>query len=111
MRLLSENEQLHNKELMSDAVVNKFQMAIYEEEAIQPGISCCYPFKKGKIRRTRFNSITWLVQNITVSAFRRYLIFFYTQAGFSTSITFAFLSSNMLLVCLVLYLFGSCLKN
>lgn len=90
MRLLSENEHLPNKELMADAMVDKIHMTIREEEALSSGISYFDAFKKNNLRRTRITCFTWLVQNITGSAFMGYSTYFYQNAGLSTSNSFTF---------------------
>lgn len=90
MRLLSENEHLPNKEIMADAIVDKINMTLREEEALQSGISYFDAFKKENIRRTRVTCFTWLVQNITGSAFMGYSTYFYINAGLSTSMSFTF---------------------
>lgn len=90
MRLLSENEHLPNKELMANAMVDKIHMTIREEEAEQAGISYFDAFKKTNWRRTRVTCVTWLVQNVTGSAFMGYSTYFYKQAGLSTSMSFTF---------------------
>lgn len=90
MRLLTENEHLPNKEYMADAMVDKIKMTLEEERALTEGISYLDCFKKGNIRRTRVACMTWLVQNITGSAFMGYSTYFYLQAGLSTSNSFTF---------------------
>lgn len=90
MRLLSENEHLPNKEFMADAMVDKMKMTIKEEKAATEGYSYFDCFKKTNLRRTRVACMTWLVQNITGSAFMGYSTYFYQQAGLSTSNSFTF---------------------
>lgn len=90
MRLLTENEQLPNKEIMAEAMVDKIHMTIREEEAEQSGISYFDAFKKSNLRRTRVTCFTWLIQNITGSAFMGFSTYFYEQAGLSTSNAFTF---------------------
>lgn len=90
MRLLTENEKLPNKEIMADAMVDKIHMTIREEEAEQSGISYFDAFKKSNLRRTRLTCFTWLIQNITGSAFMGFSTYFYEQAGLSTSNAFTF---------------------
>lgn len=90
MRLLTENEHLPNKEFMADAMVDKIRMTIQEEKSLTEGISYLDCFKKTNLRRTRVTCMTWLVQNITGSAFMGYSTYFYQQAGLSTSNSFTF---------------------
>lgn len=90
MRLLSENEHLPNKEFMADAMVDKIKMTIKEEQAMSEGISYLDCFKNGNFRRTRIACMTWLIQNITGSAFMGYSTYFYQQAGLSVSNAFTF---------------------
>lgn len=90
MRLLTENDQLPNKEFMADAMVDKIKMTIKEEQAVSKGISYLDCFKKENLRRTRIASMTWLIQNITGSAFMGYSTYFYQQAGLSVSNAFTF---------------------
>lgn len=90
MRLLSENEHLPNKDVMANAMLDKMKMTIKEEQTVTSGITYADCFKKGNMRRTRVTCITWLVQNITGSAFMGYSTYFYTQAGLSTSNAFTF---------------------
>lgn len=90
MRLLTENEHLPNKEFLADAMVDKIKMTIMEEKAATEGISYFDCFKKTNFRRTRVACMTWLVQNITGSAFMGYSTYFYQQAGLSTSNSFTF---------------------
>lgn len=89
-RLLSESESLPDKLVMAQAMVDKMKLTIKEEEAISAGVSFRDCFKKKNIRRTRIACVTWLVQNITGSAFMGYSTYFYLQAGLSTSMSFTF---------------------
>ncbi|PVH15251.1 uncharacterized protein CXQ87_003089 [Candidozyma duobushaemuli] len=89
-RLLTENEHLPDKSVMSQAMVDKIKLTIKEEEAISAGVSFKDCFKKKNIRRTRISCLTWLMQNITGSAFMGYSTYFYLQAGLSTSMSFTF---------------------
>ncbi|KAF7999520.1 hypothetical protein HF325_006196 [Metschnikowia pulcherrima] len=90
MRLLSENEHTPDKEILANAMVDKMKMTIKEEAAVQEGISYWDAFKPQNIRRTRVTCFTWLVQNITGSAFMGYSTYFYVNAGLSTSNSFTF---------------------
>lgn len=90
MRLLTENEHLPNKEFMADAMVDKIKFTLEEEKALTEGVTYLDCFKKGNMRRTRVACLTWLVQNITGSAFMGYSTYFYEQAGLSTSNSFSF---------------------
>ncbi|OBA22270.1 sugar transporter [Metschnikowia bicuspidata var. bicuspidata NRRL YB-4993] len=90
MRLLSENENTPDKEILANAMVDKMLMTIKEEAAVQEGISYFDAFKPNNWRRTRVTCMTWLVQNITGSAFMGYSTYFYLNAGLSTSNSFTF---------------------
>lgn len=89
-RLLTENEHLPDKEVMAQAMVDKMKLTIKEEKALTAGISFLDCFNKKNIRRTRIACVTWLMQNITGSAFMGYSTYFYIQAGLSTSMSFTF---------------------
>lgn len=89
-RLLTENEHLPDKQVMSQAMVDKMKLTIKEEDAISAGVSFRDCFKRKNIRRTRISCITWLMQNITGSAFMGYSTYFYLQAGLSTNMSFTF---------------------
>lgn len=90
MRLLTEHENLPDKEILASAMVDKMQMTIKEEESLSAGISYWDAFTPKNFRRTRVTCITWLVQNITGSAFMGYSTYFYQQAGLATSMAFTF---------------------
>lgn len=90
MRLLSESEHMPDKEVLANAMVDKMQITIQEEKALLAGIQYWDAFKKKNFRRTRITCVTWLVQNITGSAFMGYSTYFYQNAGLSTSNAFTF---------------------
>lgn len=90
LRLLSESEHMPHKDIVVNAMVDKIKMTIREETNNASGVSYWDCFKKENRRRTRVACITWLVQNITGSAFMGYSTYFYEQAGLSTSNAFTF---------------------
>lgn len=89
-RLLTPNVHCPNTEVMAGAMVDKMQITIKEENAREEGISYFDAFKKNNFRRTRVACMTWVIQNITGSAFMGYSTYFYTQAGLSSSMSFTF---------------------
>lgn len=89
-RLLTENDHMPDKLVMVQAMVDKIKLTIKEEEAISAGVSYKDCFTKKNFRRTRVSCVTWLMQNITGSAFMGYSTYFYLQAGLSTSMSFTF---------------------
>ncbi|EGV66261.1 general substrate transporter [Yamadazyma tenuis ATCC 10573] len=90
-RLLSENKYVTNKQMLTDAMINKMQLTITEERLKTNSESSFIDCFKGKdLRRTRIGAITWVVQNITGSALMGYSTYFYEQAGLSTSMAFTF---------------------
>lgn len=91
-RLLTENKDLPNKEILAEGMLQKMQMTIKEEDSINKGVSASYwdCFKGNDLRRTRVASITWLIQNITGSSLMGSSTYFYEQAGLSTSMSFTF---------------------
>lgn len=90
MRLLSENEHTPDKEVMAIAMVNKMKMTIKEEATTQKKVSYLDTMRPKNFRRTRITCLTWLVQNVTGSAFMGYSTYFYVNAGLSTSNSFTF---------------------
>lgn len=90
LRLLTVNEHLPDKEVMVNAMIDKMKITIKEETTQAENVSYVDCFKKENIRRTRVTCLTWLVQNITGSAFMGYSTYFYEQAGLSTSNSFTF---------------------
>jgi len=89
-RLLSVNEHLPDRDVLADAMFNKMQLTIKEEEQITSGVSYSDCFKGGNFRRTRIAAMIWLFQNITGSAFMGYSTYFYKQAGLADSMSFTF---------------------
>lgn len=89
-RLLSENEHLPDKRIMVNAMVDKMKMTLKEEEEVQKESTYFDCFRKKNLRRTRVACMTWVIQNITGSAFMGYSTYFYLQAGLSTSNSFTF---------------------
>lgn len=90
-RLISENKYCPDKSYLLEAMVNKMQLTITEENIKSQTESSYFDCFKGRdLRRTRVAAITWLIQNITGSALMGYSTYFYVQAGLSTSMSFTF---------------------
>ncbi|CAH6722835.1 maltose permease Mal31p [[Candida] jaroonii] len=90
-RLISENKYCPDKAYLLEAMVNKMQLTITEENIKSQTESSYFDCFKGRdLRRTRVAAITWLIQNITGSALMGYSTYFYVQAGLSTSMSFTF---------------------
>lgn len=89
-RLLTVNEHTPDADVLADAMFNKMQLTIKEEESISSGVSYADCFKGDDFRRTRIAAMIWLFQNITGSAFMGYSTYFYKQAGLAESMSFTF---------------------
>ncbi len=89
-RLLSVNEHTPDIDVLADAMFNKMQLTIKEEEQITAGVTYADCFRGGNFRRTRIAAMIWLFQNITGSAFMGYSTYFYKQAGLAESMSFTF---------------------
>ncbi|GME87922.1 unnamed protein product [Ambrosiozyma monospora] len=89
-RLLSANEHMPDTEPLANAMLNKMQLTVKEEEFIGSGTSYFDCFKGENLRRTRIASMCWLSQNITGSTLMVYSTYFYTQAGLDTGMSFTF---------------------
>jgi len=89
-RLLTLNEHLPEKDVLADAMFNKMQLTIKEEEQVTKGVSYADCFRGDNFRRTRIAAIVWLLQSITGSAFMGYSTYFYQQAGLDESMSFTF---------------------
>ncbi|GMG23427.1 unnamed protein product [Ambrosiozyma monospora] len=89
-RLLSTHENLPDTTPLANAMFDKMQLVVKEEEALNSGVSYFDCFKRGAFRRTRVAALTWLSQNITGSSLMGYSTYFYTQAGLNTSMSFTF---------------------
>lgn len=89
-RLLSENSKMPDKSVVVDAMMDKMQLTIKAEEAINEGTTYWDCFKGTNFRRTRVACLTWVIQNITGSALMGYSTYFYIQAGLSTEMSFTF---------------------
>ncbi|ONH65017.1 General alpha-glucoside permease [Cyberlindnera fabianii] len=90
MRLLSTSSEMPDAGPLADAMLNKMQLTIKEEDAIVSNISYMDCFKGSNWRRTRVASMIWVIQNITGSALMGYSTYFYKQAGLATSMSFTF---------------------
>ncbi|CAM9019971.1 unnamed protein product [Wickerhamomyces anomalus] len=89
-RLITVNENSPDPDVLANAMFNKMQLTIKEEEASTSGVSYLDCFRGDNFRRTRIASIIWLLQNITGSAFMGYSTYFYKQAGLAESMSFTF---------------------
>ncbi|GME74521.1 unnamed protein product [Ambrosiozyma monospora] len=89
-RLLSAHTGLPDTTVLANAMFDKMQLVVKEEEALNAGVSYMDCLRKGSIRRTRIAAITWLAQSLTGSSLMGYSTYFYTQAGLDTSMSFTF---------------------
>lgn len=89
-RLLTENKHLPDKEILAEAMVQKMQMTLKEEELTNNGESFLDCFKGSDLRRTRIASIVWIAQNLTGSSLMGYSTYFYQQAGLDENMSFTF---------------------
>ncbi|KAK6198504.1 maltose permease [Scheffersomyces amazonensis] len=90
-RLLTENKDLPDKEVLASAMLRKIQLTVKEEEASgnkDATFSDC--FKGVNFRRTRIAALTWLFQSCTGAALMRNSTYFFKQAGLPTSMAFTF---------------------
>ncbi|CCH41478.1 Hexose transporter 2 [Wickerhamomyces ciferrii] len=89
-RLLTVNKHMPDPDVLADAMFNKMQLTIKEEELTTAGVTYLDCFKGENFRRTRIAAMIWLFQNITGSAFMGYSTYFYQQAGLASSMAFTF---------------------
>ncbi len=89
-RLLTANSKTPDLDLLADAMFNKMQLTIKEEETMTAGVSYIDCFRGENFRRTRIAALIWLCQNITGSAFMGYSTYFYEQAGLPDTMSFTF---------------------
>nr|QFR37158.1 MFS transporter [Cyberlindnera americana] len=89
-RLLSPTSEMPDVEPLADAMLNKMQLTIKEEEVAVSDMSYFDCFKGTNWRRTRIASLIWVIQNVTGSCLMGYSTYFYIQAGLSTSMSFTF---------------------
>lgn len=90
-RLLSENPDLPNKDVLASAMLTKIKMTV-KEEANEDGktASIFECFKGTNLRRTRVACFTWMFQSITGGSLMGYSTYFFIQAGLSDSNAFTF---------------------
>ncbi|KAH3686957.1 hypothetical protein WICPIJ_002055 [Wickerhamomyces pijperi] len=89
-RLISKHRNLPSVSLLADAMTNRIQLTLQEEESINSNTSYWECFKGCNFRRTRVASIIWAFQNLTGSALMSYSTYFYLQAGLSSKMSFTF---------------------
>lgn len=89
-RLLSPHAGLPSTSVLADAMVNRIQFTLKEEEDLNSNTSYWECFRKGNLRRTRIASFIWMFQNLTGSALMGYSTYFYLQAGLSEENSFTF---------------------
>jgi len=89
-RLLTVNSNMPDPDILSNAMFNKMQLTIKEEERISGDVGYIECLKGPDFRRTRIAALVWLFQNITGSAFMGYSTYFYKQAGLADGMAFNF---------------------
>ncbi|CDR39500.1 CYFA0S03e04082g1_1 [Cyberlindnera fabianii] len=89
-RLLTPNSDIPDVDILADAMLNKIQLTLKEEDQKVSNVSYLDCFTKKNFRRTRVASLIWVIQNITGSALMGYSTYFYTQAGLDKGMSFTF---------------------
>lgn len=89
-RLLTVNEHLPDKDILADAMLQKMQMTIKEEQTRQTGETYWDCFKGRDLRRTRIASLVWVIQALCGSTLMGYSTYFYKQAGLSDDMAYNF---------------------
>lgn len=90
MRLLTVNEDLLDKEVLANMMLQKIQMTLKEEDLKSTGSSYIACFKRNNIRRTRITAFVWLIQGLSGSSLMGYSTYFYQQAGLNGQWPFNF---------------------